>query len=223
MDLLPASPEATDQALTILRRGGVVAHATETCYGLACDLTNRDAVKKLFAIKQRPEDQPVSALFPSIDEAKKYVEWSDEAEKFAEKYLPGPLTIILPVRSDAPHQLFPTNVSGSTWRVVKTSRRDVSTVGVRVSLHPIAQELVSRFGRPLSTTSANIHGQPEPYSVEDIQKQFIVGALFDVAQGANMPDLVIDSGQLSLAKPSTIVAFVSGKMHIVRQGDTRID
>ena len=95
------------EAIHILKRGGVVAHATETCYGLACDLANPAAVAKLFAIKQRPLDQPVSALFVSIEEAKKWVEWSDEAEKLAAEFLPGPLTLILPLRKKYIGKIFP--------------------------------------------------------------------------------------------------------------------
>ncbi len=107
MKVIPFSNQAIADALTVLQNGGVVAHATETCYGLACDLSNPDAVTKLFAIKQRPESQPVSALFASVDEAKKYVEWNDRAEELAAQYLPGPLTLILPLRSDSPKKLFP--------------------------------------------------------------------------------------------------------------------
>src|SRR4030042_823855 len=100
MHILPSSPQAIDQALGILSRGGVVAHATETCYGLACDLTNPEALERLFAIKERPKDQPVSALFPSVAEAKKYVVWNEEAEKLAQKFLPGPLRLIFPLRTN---------------------------------------------------------------------------------------------------------------------------
>ena len=96
------------KALCILKNGGVVAHITDTCYGLACDMTNPKAVTKLFEIKHRPINMPVSALFASLEEAKKYVEWNDMAEKLAEKYLPGPLTLILPLKKPLPHPIFTT-------------------------------------------------------------------------------------------------------------------
>ena len=102
MRIIPADDEGIRLAVRIIEDGGVVAHATETCYGLACDLRNIDAVEKLFAIKERPPHQPVSALFSSIDEAKKYVEWNEKAEELAQKYLPGPLTVILRMREEAP-------------------------------------------------------------------------------------------------------------------------
>lgn len=107
MQILEESEKATSEALRILEVGGVVAHATETCYGLACDMTNSEAIEKLFKIKNRPPDQPVSALFPSIEASKEWVEWSDEALELAEKELPGPLTIILPIKENKFNKIFP--------------------------------------------------------------------------------------------------------------------
>src|SRR3989344_9622501 len=99
MKIIPAK-SGIEQALSVLRSGGVIAHATETCYGFACDLTNPTAVEKLFDIKQRPTSQPVSAMFSSVEEAKRWVEWGDEAEKLAKQYLPGSLTLILPLKRE---------------------------------------------------------------------------------------------------------------------------
>jgi len=204
LNILPPSSQALDQALTILQKGGIVAHATETCYGFACDLTNPEAVQRLFAIKKRPSEQPVSALFPSIEEAKKYVEWNDRAEELAKKHLPGPLTLILPLRSDAPMPIFPSLLSTSNFPLS-------TSLGIRVSSHPLAQSLVERFGKPLSTTSANPHGQPNPYSAEEISKQF---------RGENLqPDLILDSGPLSPTPPSTVIDMTPGsERKTMRQG-----
>lgn len=163
-----------------------MAHATETCYGFACDLSNPEAVAKLFAIKERASDQPVSALFPSIERAKKYVEWNDRAEGLAQSHLPGPLTLILPLRKDAP-QVFPTPYA----------LRPNPTLGIRISSHPLAMELATRFGRPLSTTSGNLHGKPSPYSAKEIERQF--------QSSTDQPDLILDSGKLPPVPPSTII------------------
>jgi len=198
MRTVRVSPEATEEALHILAAGGVVAHATETCYGFACDLTNPAAVEKLFAIKNRPADQPVSALFPSIEEAKKYVEWNDRAEALAAKHLPGPLTLILPLHKDA-LPIFP------------NPNPLPSTLALRISSHPLAMELVARFGKPLSTTSANLHGRPSPYSVPEIEQQF--------ASAAAQPDLILDSGKLSHTPPSTIIDLTqTDRLQTKRQG-----
>jgi len=175
--------------LEILAQGGIVAHATETCYGLACDLTNPKAVEKLFQIKERAFDQPVSALFPTIEEAKKFVEWNDEAEKLAREFLPGPLTLILPLLKTAP-TLF-------VQLITNNQQPTNSTIGIRVSSHPLATELALRFGKPISTTSANIHGQPNTYSAEEIVTQFEGKVV--------QPDLLIDSGVLPKIPPSKVI------------------
>jgi L-threonylcarbamoyladenylate synthase len=162
-------------------------------------------VKKLFAIKNRPDTQPVSALFSSVDDAKKYVMWNERAEELAQQYLPGPLTLILPMRNDAPTKLFPNTL-------LLTPHSSLLTVGIRISSHPDAIALVSTFGSPLSTTSANLHGQPNPYSPKDILEQF--------AQQKYQPDLILDSGMLPIMPPSTVIDLANeNKIH--RQGSIR--
>jgi len=200
--VLPPSPQAIDQALNILSSGGIVAHATETCYGFACDLTNPAAVEKLFAIKNRPADQPVSALFPSIKEAKKYVSWNDRAEGLAQSHLPGPLTLILPIKKTAREKLFVVPITHP--------QSLIPTIAIRISSHPLAMELATRFSRPLSTTSANVHGEPNPYSAQEVERQF--------AAMAFQPDLIIDSGILPPTPPSTVIDLSSGEKRTLRQG-----
>ena len=182
MELLELTEAAIEAAVRVLRAGGIIAHPTETCYGLACDITNPEAVARLFELKRRPPQSPVSALFPSLDEAKKYVEWTDAAEPYARR-LPGPLTLILPLKIDASMPLFATP-SGT------------KNIGVRVSSNPFAQKLVTAFGKPLSTTSANLHGQPPAYSPGDLLVQF---------DEEDDLDLILDGGQLPRNPPSTIV------------------
>lgn len=201
MHITPFNESSLARALGILAKGGVVAHATETCYGLACDLNNIDAVKKLFAIKERPGHQPVSGLFTSVNEAKKFVDWNDRAEELS-KHLPGPLTMILPMKSDA--NLHPT-AEASTG---------AQTLGVRVSSHPHAQALVAAFGSPISTTSANVHGMPNPYSAEDISQQF--------AGKSAVPDLILDSGTLPRNPPSTVVDCTKEEVEQRRKGDLTV-
>ena len=165
-------------------------HATETCYGLACDLRNLSAVERLFAVKQRPAGQPVSALFSTMQEAKQYVEWNDRAETLAQEFLPGPLTLILPARKDMPNPLFIVPKAESV-------EGQSPTIGVRISSYPLAMQLVEKFGSPISTTSANLHGQPSPYSAEEIVKQYenVLGK----------PDLILDAGPLPFRNPSRII------------------
>ncbi len=207
MQILLPDSKGIEQALSILRDGGVIAHATETCYGLACDLGNPDAVKKLFAIKQRPTHQPVSALFESLEQAKQYVEWNEEADELAKKYLPGPLTLILRMKSQAPRPLFPIPDPSPS-----------PTLGVRISSHPLAQQLVSAFGSPLSTTSANLHGQSNPYSSADILSQFTSRNSEPGTQHPE-PDILLDSGPIPMAPPSTVIDLTGGNSGVLRRGE----
>lgn len=197
MKILPASEEAIAEAVLVIKNGGVVAHATETCYGLACDLTNKNALEKLFAIKKRPKDQPVSALFSSVEEAKKWVAWNDQAKNLADKYLPGPLTVIVPVQKNV--QMY-----------VQLFQEKHDSVGVRVSSHPVAQKLAELSGVPLSTTSANIVAQKECYSANEVFDHF--------ADHTQQPDIVLDSGELEQRRSSTIVDVSHGNPNILRQG-----
>jgi len=204
MHVLPWSEPSLTRAIDVLHQGGIVAHATETCYGFACDLGNPQAVEHLFTLKQRPAGQPVSALFSSLDQIRAFVHWTPEAEAQARDHLPGPLTLILHLRADAPRILHPRLTREQT----ADSRQQ--TVGVRLSSSPVAQKLVERFGSPLSTTSANLHGKPNPYSAQDIVAQF--------ADQDAQPDLILDSGGLPNVPPSTVLDLTQKEPTVRRIG-----
>lgn len=206
MKIAPESSEAIQEAVRVLAAGGTVIHATETCYGLACDLTNPQALDRLFAVKHRPDTQPVSALFSSLEEAKKYVVFSEKALSLAQMHLPGPLTLVLPRAQHSPLPLYvcPLSLSPITSNLSPT-------IGVRISSHPFAQCLALAFGKPLVTTSANLHSAPNPYTLSELQSQY--------AGSAPLPDLVIDSGSLPEQPPSTIVEVVGDDVRVLRQGD----
>jgi L-threonylcarbamoyladenylate synthase len=195
MNILPASPEATQSAIAALQEGLTVCHATETCYGLACDMQNQKAVTHLFALKERPENMPVSALFESVEQAKLFVQWNDIAEELAREHLPGPLTLVLSLQKHV--RLFATP-------------KGTETIGVRVSPHPVATELVRAFGSPVTTTSANIHEQPNPYSPQEIVDQF--------DKKESKPSILIDSGILENRLHSSVLDITSGSIEILRQG-----
>lgn len=210
MLILPVSPPALKQAVAILRAGGVVAHPTETCYGLACDLGNPEALKKLFDIKARPYEQPVSALFSSIDAAQAYVELSPRALELAKKHLPGPLTIVAPLKKKTPTPMYVTAQTFSSFHLPPST----STIGIRISSHPFAQSLAEAFGSPIATTSANLHGKPNPYSISDIAEQF--------KNHTPRPDLILDGGTLPEAPPSTVVSISGQDLRVLRQGHLKI-
>jgi len=194
--------EQIDKATAHLKKEGVVLHATETCFGFTCDISNPAAVAKLFTLKQRDNCKPVSALFHNVDSAKQYVQWNETAEQLALKHLPGALTIILPLRTDAPCQLYSTPGGGDT-------------IGVRISSHPTAKALAAHFSQPLVTTSANIAGQPCCFRIEDVLKQFEEQT---TSQYTNLPFFVFKDPPLENTLPSTVVDCTNNKMTIVRKG-----
>lgn len=187
-----------EHIFSLLRRGGIVAHATETCYGFACDAMSQRALARLYKLKKMAFSKPVSILVPDLKTAKKYGFFDKRTVAFAEKYWPGPLTIIVKRKKSLPSFLNP----------------DIKTIGIRYPAHKLSRKLVKKFGRPLTTTSANISGQPSPYSVSAIKKQFR-GQKFQ-------PDFILDGGRLKKIPPSTIID-ISGKIpKILRQGTLKI-
>ena len=163
---------------------------------------------------------PVSALFSSIEQAKEYVKWNNRAQELAEKHLPGALTVILPTKESVdifvtPEEgnysrpSLPTEATGEAGAKVGPS-----TVGCRISSHPLAQSLVEAFGSPMSTTSANIHGKPEVYSTEELANQ--------LENQEYTPDLVIDSGDLPRNASSTIVRIEGDAIEVLREGGIKV-
>lgn len=196
MEIIPADASGIARAADVLAKGGIVVHPTETCYGIAANMLNEEAVARLFAVKQRPTHMPVSALFPSVEATEAVVVWNAAARTLAEHYLPGPLTIILPVQ--------PGIVAYST------PGTPARTLGVRVTSHTVAAQLSALCHFPISTTSANIHGHAEPYTIADVTAQFTGLAV--------QPDLLLDAGALPVMPPSTVVSVAEGAVRVVRPG-----
>ena len=137
-----------------LREGELAAFPTETVYGLGADATNDSAVAKIFAIKGRPEFNPLITHVRSIEEAQHYGVFSKNALAIAKRFWPGPLTLILNRKRDCP----------ISW----LTTAGLSTVALRVSDHPIANELIKLTGRPIAAPSANKSGRISPTRAEDV-------------------------------------------------------
>jgi len=172
----------------VLRQGGVVAHPTDTCYGLAADIFNEKALRHLYEMKGMASEKPVSILVRSLEEAKRFGEFSLLAIRLAERFWPGPLTLVVPRTPELPLFLNP----------------EVSEVGIRFIDEPISKAMLAAFGGPVTTTSANAHGKPSPYGVEEISVE---------------ADAILDGGGLNRAqKPSTLIRVVGDKAEILREG-----
>jgi len=183
--------EMVRRAVAVLRGGGLVAYPTDTVYGLAADATNDAAVERLFAAKQRRADQSMPLLIASPHElAQVAAEVPEVAERLIAAFWPGGLTIVL--RKAASFH----------------SRAIIGeTVGLRVPDHAAPRELVRLLGGPITGTSANLAGGPQPLTADDVR-----GQLGDAV------DLVIDGGRCAGERPSTVVDCSASPPRIVREG-----
>lgn len=185
-----------EEAVAALKSGGIVAFPTETVYGLGADAGNREAVKKIFAIKGRPADHP---LIVHIGDAGLLENWARDipqtAWALAEYFWPGPLTMILRRQSGVLSE-----VTGGQ-----------ETVGLRMPSHPIALELLRGFGGGVAAPSANRFGRISPTLAEHVR-----------AELGDRVDLIIDGGSCQVGVESTIVDLTSGTPVVLRPGSVTI-
>ena len=186
--------EAIVTACKVLRAGGVVAFPTETYYGLAVDPFNPAALSRLFTLKGRAADKPVLLIVENPSQLSTLVaEIPRSFVLLMERFWPGPLTLVFP---GAP------SLSG-----MLTGGRD--TIGVRVSSHPVARQLVRAFGGPITATSANFSGHPAAVTAGGVRDQF----------GPEV-DAVLDGGATPGGQGSTLLGYQEGKVCLLRAGVT---
>jgi L-threonylcarbamoyladenylate synthase len=173
------------RAAQILRAGGLVAFPTETVYGLGADATNAEAVRKLYAVKRRPADHPVIIHFADAEKAFAWArEVPDAARKLAERFWPGPLTLILKRSALA--------------RDFVTGGQD--TVGLRVPSHPVSQELLIAFDGAVAAPSANRFGRVSPTTAAHVRED--LGSEVDLVLEGGASEVGIESTILDLSGPS---------------------
>lgn len=185
------------KAIEHLQARNIIVHATDTCYGFACDIFNRKALNQLYQLKQMDRKKPVSIMVRSFQEAKKYGHFNKKACELAKKYWPGPLTIVVKRKKILPKFFNPSS----------------NSIGIRIPAHAISISLIKACG-PLATTSANISGKPSPYSISAIKKQFSKQKL--------KPDFYLDSGKIKKNPPSTIIDLSQSQARILRKGLIKI-
>jgi len=180
------------RAVEILRRGGLVAFPTETVYGLGADASSAAAIARLYSVKRRPVDHPVIVHFASAAGAFTWArDVPAEAKRLADRFWPGPLTLILK-RSPLAHDFI-------------TGGQD--NVGVRVPSHPVAHRMLELFGKGVAAPSANRFGAVSPTTAAHVRED--VGA--DV-------DLILEGGPSEVGIESTIVDFSAGAPVVLRPG-----
>jgi L-threonylcarbamoyladenylate synthase len=190
----PEKPEdhLIQEAVAVIRAGGICAYPTETFYGLGVDVSNDKAIKHLFDVKRRDAGNPVAVIVSDELMLSTIVdELSDKAKTLMNIFWPGPLTI-----------LFHTNNSISRLLTTNTGK-----IGIRVSSHPVATALVRELGRPLTTTSANVSGFPASLNLRHIKSYF-----------ADKIDLIVDAGELPPSYGSTVVDVTEDKLALIREG-----
>ena len=179
-------------AANMIKKGKIVIFPTETVYGIGTNGINEKAVARLYEIKRRPLNKPISLLVNSIEMINMIAKDITDIEyKLIKEFLPGPLTIILKKKDIVPNTV--------------TANSD--TVGVRMPNNEIALKLIEYSGVPIATPSANISGKPSGTDLKNIMTDF-----------ANNVDCFIDDGPSEIGFASTIVQVIDEIPHILRQG-----
>lgn len=183
------------EAVNFLNKGNIISFPTETVYGIGGDIYNEAAVNKIFAIKKRQTNLPLSAHLSSIADVE-YVAFDipDEFFILADKFLPGPLTIILKKQKSIPDSV----TSG------------LKTIGVRIPDNKIFQKLIEEFGKPIAATSANISGKTSALTAEEVKTYFPDGI-----------SLILDGGRCRYSQESTVISLVESTPLLIREGVIR--
>ncbi|HTY46260.1 MAG TPA: L-threonylcarbamoyladenylate synthase [Methanomassiliicoccales archaeon] len=174
----------------VLKAGHLVVYPTETLYGLGANALDENAVKRVYMAKNRPFDMPLSVAVSDMQMLEHVAIMDQTSRKLAEKFMPGPITLILTKKPLVPD--------------IVTSASD--EVGIRMPDNALALRLIKAFG-PITSTSANLHSRPDPVTVNSAMKDL-----------KDAVSLYIDCGKTKLGVHSTIVAVHEGDTEIIRHG-----
>lgn len=191
--ILTAQPQDIRQAAALLQDGQLAAFPTETVYGLGADARQGEAVAALYAAKGRPSFNPLIAHVHSIEAAKRHVIWTETANKLAEAFWPGPLTLVLPLRDG--HDISHLVTAG------------LETLGVRIPAHPAARALLSALDGPVAAPSANPSGRISPTTAAHV----VAGLDGRIAA-------IVDDGPCGVGVESTIVGLSGETPILLRPG-----
>ena len=183
---------AVAEAAAILRRGGLLGIPTETVYGLGADALNEDAVRRIYEAKGRPQDNPLIIHVPSADWLERYCQnVPPAAYRLAERFWPGPLTMILPRRD-----IVPLRTTGG-----------LETVGVRCPDHPVTLAIIEAAGVPVAAPSGNTSGRPSPTTAQHMMED-MMGRI----------DGIVDGGPCAVGVESTIIDLTVQPPRLLRPG-----
>lgn len=188
-----AEAETIRQAGAALRQGLLVGVPTETVYGLAGDATSAQAVARIYAAKGRPNFNPLIVHVGSLAEADRHGSFSPALLKLAERFWPGPLTLVMPVKLESP--------------VAELARAGLPTIALRLPSHPVMRAIITEAGLPLAAPSANRSGH-----VTATQAAHVAEDLGEALA------LIVDAGPSALGLESTILGEFDGVVTLLRAG-----
>ncbi|NOQ37829.1 threonylcarbamoyl-AMP synthase [archaeon] len=178
-----------EMAADIIKDGGVVIYPTDTAYGIGADILNKKAVDKLNLAKSRHPEKQYTAIVSDVKMAEKFCVLGDSEKRLIKKFMPGPLTLVLPKKDIVPDFIQKTDFA------------------FRIPDCEVAREICSISGAAITASSANISGEETPYSVDEINPILKENV-----------DLILDAGKLEKKKTSTICRVDEGKVRILREG-----
>lgn len=189
--IVSVNPQTLAQAAALLHAGQLCAFPTETVYGLGADATREEAVQRIYQLKGRPSNNPLIVHVPDVASAQQLVSsWSPQAERLAQRFWPGPLSLVLPRGPKIP-------------AIVSAG---LPTVALRVPSHPVALALLQTVQRPLAAPSANRSESVSPTTAQHVQR--------------SLPDvpMILDGGPCQLGIESTVVDLTTQPVRLLRPG-----
>jgi len=185
-------PAEIQKAAEIIRNGGLVVFPTETVYGLGANALDAQAVRKIYALKQRPATSPLIVHVASVQQARELAaDWPDEANRLAREYWPGPLTLVVPKKPIVPDE----------------ATAGLPTVGVRMPAHPIALALLTAARVPIAAPSANRFTEVSPTTAEHVRRSL-----------GDRVDYILDGGPCPVGIESTVLSLVESTPILLRPG-----
>ncbi len=182
-------PRKIRKAVDVLEQGGVIAYPTDTVYGLGCDLTNKHAIERLYAIKRMEKTHPLAFVCPDLSDIARYAMVDNQIYRVLRRYLPGPYTFIMPATREVP-------------KMVHMKRKNV---GIRVPACEATRALVRELGRPIISSTAARPGEDPMVDPREIDDEFHGLAL------------VLDGGAGGLL-PTTVIDLTTSPPEVVREG-----
>lgn len=186
--------ENIDQAIKILKKGGVIVCPSESCYGFSCDARNKKAIQRIHKIKKEPIDKPLTVAISDINQIKEFGIINKQTEKIIKDLMPCQLNLIIPEKQPNKYSFL--------------SQKGIS---FRIPTNKILFELAEKLNAPIVTTSVNIHNQPSIYKIKKVKSLF-----------KDKVDMIIDKGDLDENIPTSTIYDTRNKK-IIRQGIIKLE